>query len=216
MRSIYLAGLPYQLMPMAPEHVPTVSAIEVAVFTHPWSKASFLHEVRSNPDAEYWVLRYLPWMSNPPPTNHGLLGGLRRTRRDDPSILGYGGAWLVLDEAHVCTLAVRPGWRGRGLGELLLSNLLERGRARGARVATLEVRASNHVAQALYRKYGFADVGTRRGYYQDNLEDAHIMSTGPIDTPEYARRYAALGQQLRERLLRLVPSEDELLALRAG
>ena len=94
-------------------------------------------------------------------------------------MLGYAGLWLLIDEAHISTIAVAPEWRGRGLGELLLASLLERAISIGADVATLEVRASNLVAQNLYRKYRFTVVGVRKGYYTDNFEDALVMTTPP-------------------------------------
>jgi len=105
----------------------------------------------------------------------------------------------LVDEAHVCTIAVHPNWRGRGLGELLLISLLDRAIELGARVATLEVRVSNQVAQELYNKYIFQIVSRRKRYYSDN-EDAYIMTTPPFDTPEFqmnlsnhrARLYARL------------------------
>jgi len=111
-------------------------------------------------------------------------------------LVGYAGMWLMLDEAHITTIGVRRIARGYGLGELLLQSLIEQAGEMGAQRVTLEVRVSNLVAQNLYRKYGFAEEGVRRRYYSDNGEDALIMTTGPIDSPEYQRR-------LRERKLAL-------------
>src|SRR4029077_19134450 len=87
------------------------------------------------------------------------------------SIVGYAGIWIMTDEAHVTTIASHPELRGQGIGELLLVALVHRAIEIGARWMTLEVRASNAVAQNLYRKYTFKEMGVRRRYYSDNGED---------------------------------------------
>lgn len=197
-----LDGLPYALMPMRLADVPTVSTIERVVFSLPWSTSAFTYDLSNNPNAEYLVLRYLPW-AVAERDRKALTRSVRRLfrpPREDPSLIGYGGLWMVLDEGHICTLAVRPAWRGRGLGELLLAGLVERGRDRGAEVMTLEVRVSNVTAQNLYAKYGFRLVGRRKAYYSDNREDALIMSTDRIVSPEYGAMLAGLKGRLRERL----------------
>jgi ribosomal-protein-alanine N-acetyltransferase len=160
-----LDGTPYALMPMRLADVPTVSAVERVVFTLPWSTSAFTYDLTNNPNAEYLVLRYLPW-ATPEPEGNGLTRSVRRLFKpspQDPSLIGYGGLWMVFEEGHICTLAVRPAWRGRGLGELLIVGLIERARERGAEVMTLEVRLSNLTAQNLYTKYGFRVVGGARG-----------------------------------------------------
>ncbi len=203
-----LEGLPYLLEPMTAAHVPTVAAIEARVFTHPWSAANFYHEVTDNLYSEYLVLRDRPWIDTGGGGGHpvGFLHPLRRRARErtveDRSILGYTGYWLMVDEGHISTLAVQPAWRGRGLGELLLSAIIERALRRGASHATLEVRRTNATAQALYRKYGFQYVGVRKGYYLDNHEDALIMTTESLTSPEYRALFARLQEALAERLRR--------------
>jgi ribosomal-protein-alanine N-acetyltransferase len=82
----------------------------------------------------------------------------------------------------------------------LLVALIEAALLRGAAEATLEVRVSNDVAQRLYRKHAFAQVGRRKGYYTDNREDALIMTSPRLDDPRYVRRYEARKARLRERL----------------
>jgi ribosomal-protein-alanine N-acetyltransferase len=114
--------------------------------------------------------------------------------------VGYAGMWLMVDEAHITTIAVREAWRGRKLGELLLASLIEAAVDAGAARVTLEVRVSNEVAQGLYAKYGFHREGVRPRYYSDNNEDAFIMTTGSIQEEEYGRRFGVLVRQLRERL----------------
>jgi ribosomal-protein-alanine N-acetyltransferase len=90
-------------------------------------------------------------------------------------VVGYGGMWLIVDEAHVTNIAVSALYRGRKLGERLLIELQKTASFMGAVRMTLEVRVSNLIAQRLYGKLGFYPVGTRRGYYSDNNEDALIM-----------------------------------------
>ena len=198
-----LCGLPYTIVPMEAEHVPTVAAIEERVFPRPWSYASFMREVRDNPHSDFIVLSYRPWAEDRDDVHLG--GGWRglfRMRDEDRSILGYGGFWVMLDEAHICTLAVRDEWRGCGLGELLFLSLVERSLNRACLFLTLEVRESNIVAQRLYRKYGFVQTGRRRGYYLDNHEDALIMTVEGLNSPAYREQITQFGERLRERLLR--------------
>jgi ribosomal-protein-alanine N-acetyltransferase len=84
--------------------------------------------------------------------------------------------WLIVDEAHIATIAVHPDFRRQGIGEQVLLAALRAARAEGARWAFLEVRAGNTAAQAMYRKYGFVVDGRRPKYYKDNNEDAILMS----------------------------------------
>jgi len=196
-----LDGLPYALAPMTLDDIPTVAELEQIIFTLPWSANAFNYELRHNPAAEYLVLRYVLWIIKdglplPRPVRR-LLGASRL----DSSLLGYGGFWLMLDEAHICTLGLRPEWRGRGLGELLLAALLERALARQAHIVTLEVRVTNLKAQSLYLKYGFRVVGQRKRYYSDNGEDALIMTTDPVASPSYQERFRQLTGLLTQRLL---------------
>ena len=114
-------------------------------------------------------------------------------------IAGYVATSYMTDEAHVTGIAVRGSHRGRGLGELLLMSSIELAMRRKSRLVTLEVRVSNHVAQSLYTKYGFDQAGLRKGYYTDNHEDAYIMTTAPISSPEYSDKFRTLEQSYRER-----------------
>jgi ribosomal-protein-alanine N-acetyltransferase len=102
----------------------------------------------------------------------------------------------MVDEAHITTFGVHPDWRRQGIGRQLLLNLVELARTIGARRMTLEVRASNDGAQALYRAYGFEEVGRRPRYYTDDGEDALVMSTPALDDP----RMEAIVAGERERL----------------
>lgn len=136
---------------MREEDIDQVLEVEHASFTTPWSREAFYNELYNNKFAVYIVLE------------------------EDNKILGYCGAWIVIDEAHVTNVAILPEYRGRKLGEALLSKLMSIAIEMGARSMTLEVRVSNHVAQSLYRKLGFQNGGIRKKYYSDNQEDGLVM-----------------------------------------
>ncbi len=160
--------------PMEPEDIPAVHAIESASFPTPWPPYAFRQELETNRMARYLVVR----------------AGVR--------VIGYAGIWLMVDEAHVTTFAVMPAYRRRGIGGLLLSELVELSADLGATVVTLEVRLSNAEARRMYQRFGFRPVGVRPRYYSDNGEDALIMTTDRLDSPEMrnlrlrlSARYAA-------------------------
>lgn len=136
---------------MKPKHLDQVAAIENLSFAIPWKRDTFLFEVLLNELADYVV-------------------ALKNGR-----VVGYGGMWLILDEAHVTNIAVHPVFRGRGIGKQILQELINRAAGRGVRKMTLEVRPSNHIAWKLYKESGFVEKGVRKRYYQDNNEDAIVM-----------------------------------------
>ena len=103
----------------------------------------------------------------------------------DDFIAGFVGVWHMVEEAHIVSIGVRTEYRGLGLGEMLLLSAIEQAIEYDLRHVTLEVRVSNHVAQNLYKKYGFTERGLRKGYYTDNREDALIMTTPLIMTETY-------------------------------
>ena len=109
-------------------------------------------------------------------------------------IAGYVSVWYQGDEAHITEIAVREGLRGNGIGELLLIGSLREAVEYGSEVMTLEVRVSNFIAQRLYEKYGFKNVGARKAYYSDNREDAVIMTTNPIKSEEYQSMFRDLQE----------------------
>ncbi len=112
-------------------------------------------------------------------------------------IAGYVSLWFQGNEAHITEIAVREKLRGNGIGELLLIGSVRVALENGSTVLTLEARVSNFIAQRLYEKYGFKEVGIRKNYYSDNREDAVIMTTSPIHTTEYREKF----QQLQEAYL---------------
>jgi ribosomal-protein-alanine N-acetyltransferase len=205
--------IPYTVETMGVADVPAVAALERMVFPVPWPARAFEYELRHNPMSYFVVVRTRrsgPSQNHPSqqPADTGPPQGLPPL-----PILGYGGFWFIVDEAHVCTLAVHPDWRGRGLGGLLLVHLIDRATQIGAAVVTLEVRASNSTAQTMYRKYGLAQTGLRKGYYSDNREDAIIMTTGLISSAGFQRRLqelkASLWAKLSSQRVAAASEEDE-------
>jgi ribosomal-protein-alanine N-acetyltransferase len=119
--------------------------------------------------------------------------------QDNQNIIGYAAMWLMVDEAHLISIAVRETYRCRGIGELLLNSIIDLAMQLRSQVITLEVRASNQAAQALYEKYGFIKVGVRRGYYSNDREDALIMTTENIISASYQARLRELRQKYEQR-----------------
>lgn len=123
-------------------------------------------------------------------------------------ILGLVGFWVLYDEAHIITIAVREAYRRRGIGELLLVAAIEKALRHKAQVVTLEVRVSNLPAQALYEKYGFRKTGIRRGYYPDNGEDGYIMSTETITSAPFQANFQRLKELYTRKWNRPIEIED--------
>lgn len=144
--------------------VDAVAELEQAVFARPWSRESFRQELTRNAVARYLVAE------------------------ENGEILGYAGAWIIMDESHITNIAVREDARGRGIGRQLTAELLQILSNLGACYATLEVRVSNERAQNLYKSLGFVSVGKRKRYYEDNNEDAYLMVCEhlPEADPEYS------------------------------
>ena len=127
-----------------------VAAVEAATFPTPWSRDAFASEMK-NVAARYLVAE------------------------QDGKIIGYAGAWIIIDESHITNIAVLSDHRGQGIGRRLTQGLMQYLSNLGAAYATLEVRKSNAVAQNLYVSLGFIKLGVRKRYYEDNGEDALIM-----------------------------------------
>lgn len=145
-----MAGDSVILRRMTTGDIDVVCAIEERVFPSPWSRQSYEEEMENNL-AVYIVAE----------------SGER--------IVGYIGAWRVLDEGHITNLAVDTDWRRQGLGRRLLGAMERLLYHEGIEHITLEVRVSNEPALRLYRRQGYRERGLRKRYYQDNGEDAYIM-----------------------------------------
>jgi len=206
-------ALPYVVKSMQPGDIKQVLEIERASFPRPWSASAYRYELRYNEIAHYYVARPRYWApkagNNAQHAGGGVLARvgrwLSRSESVRAPVVGYGGFWLMAGEAHISTIAVRPGWRGRGLGELLLATMIQRAIELAADVVTLEVRRSNLAAQSLYTKYGFSVVGVRKSYYSDNREDALIMTTAPVMSVTYQQSFKQLYTMLHDRLSRIEP-----------
>ena len=138
---------------MQADDLPAVLEIENAVYPHPWSRTNFLDSLCSGHEA--WVLR----------DGNGVL-------------LGYFLIMLIMDEAHLLNISVRGDLHGRGIGRLLLDKVAQMARDKGLASILLEVRPSNARAIMLYERFGFVQIGRRKGYYPaaDNArEDAVVM-----------------------------------------
>ena len=215
----------YVIEPMEVRHIPAVSAIETESFPTAWPASAYRREIERNNMAYYVVAKRLPTIvaarrerrfpivgQEERDESEGILGRIARLVRGDvkafsiedaqelETIVGYTGMWLMLDEAHVTTIAVDPPFRGEGIGDLLLIALIDRACFLGAETVTLECRVSNKLAQRLYRKYLFHDAGTRKRYYSDDGEDALIMTTEPLDSSKFQETLEANREQLYERL----------------
>ena len=118
---------------------------------------------------------------------------------EESQLAGYVSVWYQGEEAHITEIAVKETLRGRGVGELLLIGSLKAAIEHGSKVMTLEARVSNFIAHRLYQKYDFKSVGIRKAYYSDNREDAVIMTTSPIDTPEYGTLFNTLQSTYQTR-----------------
>lgn len=143
-----------KIKPMTQMDLDNVISIEAASYgEHHWSKESFFNEL-SNELARYYCAFDC-----------------------DGNLMGYAGTWQILEEAHITNIAVSPDYRRKKVGEALLTTIINDCRNNGIKYITLEVRVSNTPAINLYEKYGFKSLGTRKGYYQNNNEDALIMWT---------------------------------------
>ena len=192
---------PYVTEPMRVEDIPTVAVIERMVYSRPWPMEAYRYEIIENSRSHYIVARLKG--GHTPRSPQGFRAALRRAIAGpevDETLLGYGGLWLMVDEAHVSTLAVHAKWQGRGIGEMLLTSLVAKAAEMKAAYITLEVRVSNTRAQNLYKKYGFRENGIRRRYYSDNDEDALIMTTGDPTSSQYQAMLVNLLEALDAKL----------------
>lgn len=159
---------------MTKDDVEDVARIEEEAYgKHHWSKSSFYDEM-SNNLAKYYV-----------------------AKNDSGKIVGYAGTWHIIDEGHITTIAVKNDFLRRHIGESLIYKIIDDCYRDGVKYLTLEVRVSNIPAIKLYEKYGFQSLGTRKGYYQDNNEDALIMWTENIFYDKFKSKYEANVAKLK-------------------
>jgi [ribosomal protein S18]-alanine N-acetyltransferase len=197
---------------MSKKDVPQVTSIDHEAFPTMWPPVNFQHEMTnrlahyvvacdgekiiSNPEPAKPAIQLVPvrsflgikWPFSAKPANTAV------EAEKIEYINGFVGLWIMVDEAHIINIAVRESCRGKGIGELLLISSIDVASKLKASIVTLEVRASNTVAQNLYTKYGFAKVGVRRGYYTDNKEDAFIMTTEIITSDSFKSQFQKLKE----------------------
>jgi [ribosomal protein S18]-alanine N-acetyltransferase len=224
--------------PMQIDDIQAVMEVERQSFTMPWPSHAYRRELKENRLARYIVARrtfpgpdiFGPRGAQSEPegvvthstARRGLLGWItdilgnsnppgpvadERAQR----VVGYAGLWLMVDEAHVTSIAVASAYRGLGIGELLFLSLVDISRSIGAQYMTLEVRVSNTLAQNLYRKFGFKETGVRRRYYSDNNEDALIMWSDPLESPGFLH----MVEEHRSALVARMKSSQIVSELRA-
>lgn len=184
-----------------------VMDIERESFPSMWPQTAYSRELK-NRLARYFVLvEEGGGGSDAKPSAEGMLRRfarrlLRREREEPPTrrlIIGLVGVWLMVDQAHVVTIAVREAFRRRGAGAFLLVAAMETAFAENMDATTLEYRKANEPARALYEKFGFLRVGERPRYYSDTNEDAIIMTTPPLSSKSYREKYERLRREYAER-----------------
>ena len=158
-----------KIEPMQRDYLDDVMIVEEKAYgPHHWSKESFFNELNSELAKYYCAFN------------------------EKGELTGYAGCWQILEEAHITNIAVSPEFRRQHIAEALLITIIESCRKAMVKYITLEVRVSNAPAIALYEKYGFKSLGVRKGYYQDNDEDALIMWTENIFYDKFKLNYEKL------------------------
>lgn len=164
-----MAGLGLNLRPMTMDDIDVVAQLERKIYPQPWSEDAFVDEL-SRENRAYYVVE-------------GIDG-----------IIGYGGMFLVEEDAHIATVAVTDEHRGRSIGTRLMLTLIEAALEAGAENLTLEVRIDNYAARDIYRRFGFAPIGIRKNYYRDS--DALVMWATDIEEDAYQQRLDEIRRSL--------------------
>ena len=162
---------------MTKDDIESVIQIEAEAYgKHHWSKSSFYDEMQNNL-AKYYVAKTLTG-----------------------EVVGYAGTWHIIDEGHITTIAVKKSHLRKHIGEAIITKIIDDCYQEGIKYLTLEVRVSNTPAINLYTKYGFNSLGSRKGYYQDNNEDALIMWTENI----FYEKFKTIYTKNKENLANLI------------
>lgn len=160
-----------EIVPADRGHVKAIMAIDAQVYPTPWSRRLWQQELERDQRVYRCAVR-------------------------DGVVVGVIGVLLAADDAHIMTIAVDPAAQRSGVATALMLAAVHEAIAAGATALTLEVRASNKGAQQLYRRFGLAPVGHRRGYYEPDGEDALVMWAHDIDGPDYGTRLEAIAAAL--------------------
>ena len=196
------------------EDIPQVADIEREAFPPPWPATNFKKDLISN-DLTYYMVACAETTTDGRSTDEikdvdidTRLSGLKlwalkfnpaslfrvRSGYQRPLIFGFIGLWFMVDEAHIANIAVSEAYRRQGIGGHLVISAIDLAIEQHAQFVTLEVRDSNEAAKALYKKYGFIEVGIRRGYYMDNKEDAVLMTADAITSKEFRANFMIVKQ----------------------
>jgi ribosomal-protein-alanine N-acetyltransferase len=203
------------------EDIGQITNLDRSVFPTLWPPTNYYHELRNQ--LAHYLVAYDedkvvkgPLAKSPPDSSLARLASrikrlfLSTTSEPLPPtqryIVGFTGSWIMAGEGHITSIAVREPYRRQGIGELLLISLIDLMIEMAASIITLEVRASNAAAQHLYQKYGFSQVGLRRGYYKDNREDAVLMTIEDLYSPSFEARLNQLKQAHSQKHGKFSPS----------
>lgn len=165
-----------RIAPMRRRHLRSVLRIEAEVYPRPWTLGLYLGELALPEERRIYLVA-----------------------RSGGHVVGHAGLMFAADDGHVTTVAVDPRWHRRGIAARLLVVLFREARMRGATDLTLEVRATNEPAQALYRRFGFAEAGIRKGYYAETGEDAVIMWANDVHADTYRQLLDRIDRDLADR-----------------
>lgn len=197
--------------PMRLDDIAQVIEIERESFPTMWPPTAYKRELEQNQLAYYLLAvernaEFAPILNPDRPVHPGAVGRLFGEIRqilhsaEEPElpppaeraelVIGVVGVWMLRDEAHVVTIAVRESYRRRGIAELLLIRAIDLARAKEQGLVTLECRVTNHPALALYDKYGFRKVGLRPRYYSDNREDAYVLTLDAVLTRRFREQFS--------------------------
>ncbi len=185
------AAVRCRIRPMTAADIPQVMEIERESFPSMWPQTAYRRELQNRLARYYTAVDPSTILEPAEETRPSFRSAFDRLLHREPEpptrelVLGFAGMWLMVDEAHVVTLAVRESYRRHGIGEWLLITCVEQAQESMQEGVTLEVRRSNDGARLLYEKYGFEAVGIRRRYYSDNGEDAILMTVSGIQSQEY-------------------------------
>jgi ribosomal-protein-alanine N-acetyltransferase len=202
-----MPGTYYIIRPMECEDIPQVVQIDREAFPGEWvfrSQSAYRRDLdnpsvryivackeRHVPESERQAMPKVPWFKR--------LFSYERHLNTSEDIIGFSGFWMLVGEAHIIAIGVKNGYRQLGIGEGLLIATIELAQILNSNIVTLEVRASNKIAQELYKKYGFQAVGRRLRYYASDGEDAIIMSTDNITSMPFQASFQQLKKDHAQR-----------------
>lgn len=160
---------------MVSEDLELVKSIDKLAFPNPWPENAYNYEFDQNPNARLWVVE----------VQQGL----------EKAVIGFTVVWVVIDEAHIGTIAIHPDYQNYGIGKKFLSFICLKLLNENIQKIFLEVRKSNHSAISLYKKFGFVIDGERKRYYRDNGESALLMSCSMKRREHYMELGAGFSNQ---------------------